>query len=185
MDGSGNIYIADWDDNAIHRVAVATGIITTVAGNGSGGYSGDGGPATSAQLSGPAGVAADGSGNIYIADEYNNVIRKVAAATGIITTVAGDGTQGYSGDGGPATGAQLGVPLGVAVDGSGNLYIADSLYNRIRKVTVATGIITTVAGERVRRIQATEARPPAPGLSPRAWQWMAPATCTSPSSMAA
>jgi uncharacterized protein (TIGR03437 family) len=146
VDGSGNIYIADWDDNAIHRVAAATGIITTVAGNGSGGYSGDGGPATSAQLSGPAGVAADGSGNIYIADEYNNVIRKVAAATGIITTVAGDGTQGYSGDGGPATGAQLGVPLGVAVDGSGNLYIADSLYNRIRKVTAATGIITTVAG---------------------------------------
>ena len=143
VDASGNLYIADTGNNRIRKVS-ATGIITTVAGNGSAGYSGDGGPATSAQLDGPEGVAVDGSGNLYIADTCNNRIRKVSA-TGIITTVAGNGSAGYSGDGGPATSAQLSLPAGVAVDGSGNLYIADSGNNRIRKVS-ATGIITTVAG---------------------------------------
>jgi sugar lactone lactonase YvrE len=122
----------------------AAGIIATVAGNGSFGYSGDGGPATSAQLAYPYGVALDASGNLYIADYLNSRIRKVSAE-GIITTVAGNGSAGYSGDGGPATSAQLGLPSGVAVDASGNLYVADNLNNRIRKVSAA-GIITTVAG---------------------------------------
>ena len=145
VDGSGNVYIEDHGNQVIRKVTAATGIVTTVAGNGTQGYSGDGGPATSAQLN-PYCVAVDGSGNLYIADYSNSVIRKVTAATGIITTVAGNGTHGYSGDGGPATGAQLWFPTGVAVDGSGNLYIADSTNNRIRKVTAATGIISTVAG---------------------------------------
>ena len=113
--------------------------IDTVAGTGS--FGGDGGPAVRAHLS-PAGVTVDGSGNLYIAG--NNRIRKVDAATGIITTVAGDGSYGFGGDGGPAVRAHLN-PGGVTVDGSGNIYIADTWNNCIRKVDVSTGIITTVA----------------------------------------
>jgi len=146
VDSSGNLYIADTGNDVIRKVSVATGIITTVAGTGTRGYSGDGGPASSAELSGPLGVAVDGTGNLYIGDTGNAVIRKVAAATGTITTVAGDGAFGYSGDGGPAIKAKLGGPWGVAVDGAGNLYIADTQNNAIRKVVAATGIITTVAG---------------------------------------
>ncbi len=146
LDSSGNLYIADTGNNRIRKVTVATGVITTVAGNGTQGYSGDGGPATNAELKQPLGTALDSDGNLYIADTLNDRIRKVTVATGIITTVAGNGTQGYSGDGGPATNAGLAQPSRVAVDSSGNLYIADWQNNRIRKVTVATGIITTVAG---------------------------------------
>jgi uncharacterized repeat protein (TIGR01451 family) len=141
VDGSGNLYIAG--GGVVSKVSAA-GIITTVAGNGSLGYSGDGGPATSAGLDRPSGVAVDASGNLYIADDFNERIRKVSTA-GIITTVAGNGSYGYSGDGGPATSAQLLNPQGVAVDASGNLYIADTYDNRVRKVSAA-GIITTVAG---------------------------------------
>ncbi|MBI6545863.1 MAG: hypothetical protein HY692_03655, partial [Cyanobacteria bacterium NC_groundwater_1444_Ag_S-0.65um_54_12] len=143
VDVTGNLYIADRDNNRIRKVDTA-GIITTVAGNGTYGYSGDGGPATSAQLGKPNSIAMDGGGNLYIADEYNNNIRKVDTA-GIITTVAGNGTLGYSGDGGLATSAQFYYIYGVAVDANGNLYIADWNNNRIRKVDTA-GIITTVAG---------------------------------------
>jgi len=148
VDGAGNFYIADENDMLIRKVTAATGIITTVAGNGSFGYSGDNGAATSAKLQNPTGVAVDSAGNLYIADEYNHRIRKVAAATGIITTVAGTSTGGYvaAQDGGAATSAELYYPNGIAVDGAGNLYIADSSNNRIRKVTAVTGIITTVAG---------------------------------------
>ena len=146
VDGAGNIYIADFANNAIRKVSTATGVITTVAGNRTGGYSGDGGTATGAQLHSPLGVAVDGAGNIYFADYANNVIRKVSATWGVITTVAGNGIAGHSGDGGAATSAQLEEPYGVAVDSIGNLYVADS-YNRvIRKVDAATSIITTVAG---------------------------------------
>ena len=145
VDGSGNLYIADTYNNVIRKVAAASGNIATVAGNGTDGYSGDGGLATSAQLSFPAAVAVDASGNIYIADSYER-IRKVNAATGIITTVAGNGASGYSGDGGPATSAQLSGPTGVAVDAAGDIYIADYWNQRIRKVTAATGVITTAAG---------------------------------------
>jgi hypothetical protein len=146
LDGAGNIYIADLGNHRIRKVTVSTGIISTAAGNGTQGYSGDGGPATSAELYYATGVAADSAGNIYIGDEVNERVRKVTASTGIINTVAGDGVGGYSGDGGPATSAELNAPSGVAVDTAGNIYIADISNNRIRKVTVSTGIISTVAG---------------------------------------
>ena len=119
-------------------------IITTVAGKGTPFYSGDGGAATNASIYGPNGVALDASGNLYIADSLNNVIRKVGP-NGIITTVAGNGSPGYSGDGGAATNAMLRGPYGVAVDAAGNLYIADNFNNRIRRVDT-NGIISTVAG---------------------------------------
>jgi hypothetical protein len=163
---NGNLYIADTGNNRIRMVNAKTGIITTVAGNGSpdcdtatGGvncYGGDGGPATSAELYYPFAVALDRHGNLYIADSGNNRIRMVNAKTGIITTVAGDGSPDcdpktkancYGGDGGPATSAQLWLPFGVALDQSGNFYIADTNNNRIRKVIAETGIITTVAGD--------------------------------------
>src|ERR1035438_7874223 len=120
------------------------GIITTVAGNGLWGYSGDGGAATNAKLYYPYCVAVDATGNLVIADSENSRIRKVGN-NGIITTVAGDGGAGYSGDGGAATNAALYYPGGVAVDVTGNLFIADSVNQRIRKVST-NGIITTVAG---------------------------------------
>jgi sugar lactone lactonase YvrE len=156
IDKIGNLYIADANNNRIRQVIAATGIITTVAGSGptghgNGGFSGDGGPASEAQLNYPTHVAMDGAGNLYIADSENHRIRQVIAATGIITTVAGSGSTengngGFSGDGGPATDAQLNYPSGVAVDGQGNLFIADNSNHRIRKVIAATGVITTVAG---------------------------------------
>jgi len=146
VDGAGNLYIADTGKFRIRKITAATGIITTVAGTGAQSYSGDNGPATSATMSTPYGLAVDGSGNLYIADQGNNVIRKVTAATGIITTVAGTGAQGYSGDNGPATSAELYYPYDVKVDAAGNLYIADASNERIRMVSAATGIITTVAG---------------------------------------
>ena len=140
VDAAGNVYIADTVNNRIRKVA--NGVISTVAGNGTLGYSGDDGPATSAQLSWPAGVAVDSAGNLYVADQNNNRIRKVS--NGVITTVAGNGTPGYSGDNGPATSAKLYGPKGVAVDSAGNLYIADTSNQRIRKVL--NGVIATAAG---------------------------------------
>jgi sugar lactone lactonase YvrE len=144
-DALGNIYIADSDLNRIRKVDAATGVISTVAGNGSTGYSGDNGPATSASIYYPTGVAVDAAGHIYIADKFNNRIRRVDAATAVITTVAGGGSN-YPGDNGPATSARLNNPSGVALDNSGNMYFADMNYNRIRKVNAITGVITTVAG---------------------------------------
>jgi RHS repeat-associated protein len=147
VDTAGNLYIADRGNNRIRKVTASTGDISTVAGNGTQGYSGDGGAATSAELHGPIDVAVDTAGNIYIADYGNNRIRKVTVSTGDISTVAGNGTQGYSGDGGAATSAELYYAVGVAVDAADNIYIADSGNNRVRKVTSATGIISTVAGD--------------------------------------
>jgi hypothetical protein len=120
------------------------GVIRTVAGNGTAGFSGDGGPATSAKLNSPWGLAIDSAGNLYVADGGNNRIREITPA-GIIATIAGNGTAGFSGDGGPATSAQLFRPDGVAVDTAGNLYIADTANARVRKVTTS-GVISTVAG---------------------------------------
>jgi uncharacterized protein (TIGR03437 family) len=142
IDAAGDIYITDTSNSAICKVS--GGVITTVAGGNAQGYSGDGGPATSAELSEPFGVAVDTKGNVYIADTYNSVIRKVNSA-GIITTIAGNGTGGYSGDGGPATKAELDEPFGVAVDASGNVFIADTVNHVIRKVAT-DGTITTFAG---------------------------------------
>jgi DNA-binding beta-propeller fold protein YncE len=146
VDSAGDLYIADYNNNRIRKVTAATGIISTVAGNGTAGYSGDGGPATGAELNIPTDVAVDSAGNLYIADLLNSRIRKVAADTRIISTVAGSGTAGDSGDDGPATSATISSPTGVAVDSAGNIYIADYYNNNIRKVTAATGIISTVAG---------------------------------------
>ena len=132
IDASGNIYIADTGNSRMRMVMKSTGIISTVAGTRSYGYSGDGGLATSAALYYPYGVALDASGNIYIADTEIHCIRMVTKSTGIISTVAGTGLSGYSGDGGLATSAALGYPSGVAIDASGNIYIADTKNQRIR-----------------------------------------------------
>ena len=142
-DPGGNIYISDSHNNRIRCVNTA-GIITTFAGTGLSGYSGDGGSASLATLANPSGIATDLSGNLYVADYYNNCIRKISAA-GIITTFAGNDSAGYKGDGGPATAAWLFGPTSVAADIAGNVYIADNLNSRVRKVDT-TGIITTIAG---------------------------------------
>lgn len=143
VDSSDNLFIADFWNNRIRKVAT-NGIITTVAGNGTNGYSGDNGAATNAMLCRPCGVTVDSSGNLIIADTENNRIRKVAT-NGIITTVAGNGSQGYFGDNGAATNAMLYYPQSVAVDSSGNIIIADQPNNAIRKVAT-NGIITTITG---------------------------------------
>ncbi len=143
-DRAGNVYIADSTNNRVRKVDTS-GNINTVAGNGKVGFSGDGGPATSATLWAPAGLAVDSAGNLFIADSANSRVRKVDTA-GVISTVAGGAVLPiYSGDGGPAVGAGLFLPGGVAVDASGNLYIADIGNYRVRKVNTA-GIISTVAG---------------------------------------
>jgi sugar lactone lactonase YvrE len=156
-DAAGNIYISDVVNDRIRKVDVATGIISTYAGNGSQVGGGDGGPATKAGIANPQGIAMDASGNLYIAEtngylsgsvliHTDQQIRKVDAATGIITTVAGNGTYGTSGDGGPATSAEIEGPDAVAVDGAGNLYFTEIGDPRVRKVDASTGIITNVAG---------------------------------------
>jgi hypothetical protein len=144
-DGADNLYIADVVADAIREVKSNTSIISTVAGTAEQGYSGDGGPATSATINSPQGMRVDGAGNLYISDVQNNVIRMVAAGTGIITTVAGTGTQGYGGDGGLATSATLAFPQDIVFDPAGNFYIADERNNAVRKVNTS-GIITTIAG---------------------------------------
>ncbi len=180
----GNVYIGDQYNHRIRKVDVTTGVISTVAGTGSGSYSGDSGKAASSTLNMPSGVALDLSGtfppvcyyrffyssysyllgNVYIADKDNHRIRKVTVYTGIITTLAGTGSASYSGDKGQATSASLYYPQGIVLDSTGstlllfyfilfitsnylgNVYIADTYNNRVRKVTVSTGIITTLAG---------------------------------------
>ena len=146
LDGAGNLYFADPGNNRIRKVTVSTGIITTIAGNGTEGFSGDGGAATSAELDSPYGVAVDSSGNVYIADSFNNRVRVVTASTGVISTLAGNGTGGFSGDGGAAANAEFNTPVAIAVNISGNVYVADTNNSRVRMVTASTGIITTVAG---------------------------------------
>jgi uncharacterized protein (TIGR03437 family) len=143
-DRAGNVFFVDQD--SVLRLDSTTGLLTLVAGNGTPGFSGDNGPATSAQLANPGGIAVDSAGNLYIADVYNYRIRKVS--NGVITTIAGNGTPGFSGDNGPATSAQLDFPYGVAVDSAGSLYIGDSGNNCVRKVS--NGVITTIAGNGTR-----------------------------------
>jgi len=145
IDNAGNIYFSEVGNSVVRKIA-ADGIITTVAGQvGQFGFSGDGGIATSAKLNFPTGIAVDTDGNLYICDKENHRIRKVDVASGNITTVAGNGTDGSDGDGGQAISAQLNTPQGVVIDANGNLYICDDLNNKIRKVTT-NGIITTIAG---------------------------------------
>ena len=143
IDGAGNIFFADYDNHAVWKIDAVTGAIVRVAGRGTSGDDGDGGPASEAELNTPRGVCTDAFGNVYIADSGNNRIRKVSA--GFISTVVNTtGVAGDSGDGNPATGAQLNRPFGVQADAAGNLYIADTDNHRIRKVTKATGTITTI-----------------------------------------
>lgn len=141
VDGSGNVYIADWGNNRI-RMVDATGTITTIAGGGA--TLGDGGPAISAMLNNPYSVSLDIFGNLFVSDEHNYRLRKISAS-GIITTVAGTGVSGSTGDGGPATAALFDQPDGIVAD-AGSLYIADYSNNRIRKVDLPTGIVTNAAG---------------------------------------
>lgn len=159
LDGAGNIYIADSTHSRIRKVTAATGIISTIAGDGNPAYGGDGQLAINATVSVPSGVTIDGAGNLYIADTGNNAIRVIWAATGIITTIAGNGNQGNTGDDGPATSATLNLPWGVTLDPQGDIFIADTSNHRIRMICAvapgtvingtacpAAGDITTVAG---------------------------------------
>jgi uncharacterized protein (TIGR03437 family) len=150
VDAGGNLYIADFQNNVVRKVSTS-GIVTVYAGNGTAPATiqaaGDGGPATSAEFSYPQGVALDSAGNLYITDTQDSVVRKVTAATGIVSLVAGDYTPGYTGDGSAATSAELYTPAAVFVDNADNVYIADTGNNVIRMVTASNGIITTIAGD--------------------------------------
>ena len=145
-DASGNIYISDQQNNCIRKVNTS-GIISTIAGTGVPGFSGDGGLATAATIHTPGGVFVDAAGNVYFADGLNNRVRKVNTS-GIISTIAGNGTPGYSSDGISATTSELNNPIGVAVDAAGNVYICDQQNHRVRKVNTS-GIISTIAGNGV------------------------------------
>ncbi len=149
IDSAGNVYIAE-QLFRVRKVDVS-GVITTVAGTGDSGFSGDGGPATSAQLGYVNAVALDSAGNLYTAEGYpSHRVRRVDASTGVIVTIAGNGSNVFGGDGGLAIGASLSEPNGIAVDGAGNVYIADTEHSRVRKVAAGTGIISTVAGNGLR-----------------------------------
>ncbi len=147
VDNSGNIYLSDWNNHAVRKIVKSTGFITTYGGNGGVGYTGDGGPATDAEIHSPYGIALDNAGNLYINDEVDNAIRKITASTGVITTIAGTGgVSGFMGDGGQATAAEINNPHeGLAFDASGNLYFGDFGNNCIRKINTS-GIISTIAG---------------------------------------
>ncbi|GAA1879896.1 RICIN domain-containing protein [Streptantibioticus ferralitis] len=142
VDSTGTVYFSDYNNHVVRKITT-DGKISTVAGTGASGFSGDNGPAVSAQLNGPREVAVDSTGTLYIADAENHRVRKVT--DGKISTVAGTGTEGFSGDDGLATAAELNYPYGIAVDSTGTLYIADTENHRVRKVT-ADGKISTVAG---------------------------------------
>ena len=143
FDAAGNLFIAGTWANNVRRIEAATDIITTVAGTGIQGFAGDGGPATAAQFNNVQDVVTDAAGNLYLSDSSNYRIRKINAA-GIVSTIAGNGTLGFSGDGGPATAAALGYTAAIRVDAAGNVLFADG--GRIRRIDATTGIITTVAG---------------------------------------
>jgi sugar lactone lactonase YvrE len=142
VDASKNLYIADYY-GWIRKVTASTGVITTLAGIGSNGYSGDGGPATSAQFYNPLAVAVDTAGNVYVADSNNGAVRMIS--NGIITTIAGSGILSYTGDGGPAALAQFSAITGIAVDAQGNIYVADTSNDAIRLFPLG-GTVSTIAG---------------------------------------
>ena len=146
FDPAGNLVFCESRNYCVRRIDGDTGIVTTLVGNGQAGYTGDGGPAAQAQLNEPYGLAVDSNGDIYIVDRLNAVVRKVDAATGIISTVAGTGEIGYGGDGGPGTQAMMREPNDCFLDGRGGLLIADIQDQRIRRLDLASGIITTFAG---------------------------------------
>lgn len=152
FDQAGNLFFCEARNHIVRRVDAATGVVTTVAGTGEQGYSGDGGPGTAATMNEPYSLEVDSDGAIYIVDRLNAAVRKVDGATGIITTVAGTGEPGYSGDGGPGHEARLREPNDCFLDGRGGLLIADIQDQRIRRLDLATGVINTFAGngEKVR-----------------------------------
>jgi hypothetical protein len=146
LDGAGNVYVSDPGHHVIRKIDIVTGTISTFAGTGIAGYSGDSGDAKAAQLSSPSGLTANNT-TLFVADAGNNRVRAIAFASGVITTYAGNGTAGYGGDGGDRLAAALNHPLNIAVDNNGkNLYIADTQNHRVRKIVIADGIITTIAG---------------------------------------
>ena len=142
----GGLYITEVGNHRVMRLDLFTGKLVTIAGTGKKGYSGDGGPATEAELNEPYEVRFDTAGNMYFVEMQNQLVRRVDAKTGIITTVAGTGKKGFSGDGGPATEATFSSPHSIDLDESGNIYIADIGNHRIRMVDAKTGIVTTIAG---------------------------------------
>ena len=146
VDAAGDLFIADYSNNRVREVNALTHVITTVVGTGIAGYSGDGSQATAASLNGPFGVTLDAAGDLFIGDLNNNRIREVNAVTHIITTVVGNGTASYSGDGSQATAASVNSPYGIALDAAGDLFIVDSYNQRVREVNAITQVITTVAG---------------------------------------
>ncbi len=146
FDPQGNMVVCMGRHNRIRRVDAHTGIITLICGNGEPGYAGDGGPATDAIIHQPYGLAIDTNGDIYFAQRFDPAVRKIDASAGIVSTVAGTGEFGYSGDGGPGNAAMLREPNDLCLDGQGGLLIADVQDQRIRRVDLATGIITTFAG---------------------------------------
>jgi DNA-binding beta-propeller fold protein YncE len=147
FDAHGNLYFSDTFNHCIRRVDAHTNVITTVAGCGEAGYSDDGGPATRARFNEPYGIVVDKAGNIYVADRHNHCVRRVDPASGVVTTFAGNGSAGFSGDDGPASRAAMVEPNGLALDAAQTrLYIADVADHRVRVVDLATGIIWTFAG---------------------------------------
>ena len=159
-------------------------IISTVAGTGAKGYAGDGGAATQALLNNPFDLAFDPGGNLCFSDTYNHCIRRIDARTGIITTIAGTGEAGFSGDGGPATRAQMNQPYGIVIDRSGNIYVADRLNGRVRRIDGASGVITTLAGDGSGKFSGDGGPSSAPDWPSRtAWRWIASiVACSSPMS---
>jgi sugar lactone lactonase YvrE len=148
FDAQGNLYFAETGNHVVRKFSVV-GVLTTVAGDGVQGYAGDHGPAVSAELDSPAGLAVDSAGNLYVADSHNHCVREVDAKTGAIETIAGMGVAGFSGDGRAAIAARLDLPTAVAVDAAGNMYVADTRNHRVRRIAVGTGMIDTVAGDGV------------------------------------
>ena len=147
FDAKDNLYFSDTFNHRIRRVDGSTGVITTVAGNGEAGYSGDGGPAMRARFNEPYGIAVDNAGNIYVADRHNHCVRRIDGGSGIVTTFAGDGSSGFGGDDGPASRAGMVEPNGLAVDpAQKRLYIADVADHRVRVVDLTSGGIMTFAG---------------------------------------
>ncbi len=165
----GAIYITEVSNHRVRKLDLKTGELTTVAGTGRKGYSGDGGPATEADLNEPYEVRFDQAGNMYFVEMQNAVVRRVDAKTGIITTIAGTGKPGYGGDGGPATKAQFRQPHSIALDGRGGMYIADIANHRIRRVDLNTGKVDTIAGTGERKLPTSgKAALGQPILGPRA-----------------
>ena len=148
----GALYVTEVRHHRVRRLDLQSGQLTTVVGCGRKGYSGDGGPATQAELNEPYEVRFDQQGNMYFVEMQNHVIRKVAAKTGVISTIAGTGQAGYGGDGGPAVAAMFNRPHSIALDGRGNLYVADIGNHRIRRIDLQTGIVDTIAGDGGKRL---------------------------------